>query len=446
MDLPGLSTSLATVVTSMLVVDGALLVFVEQGAELSVFRREGSTMVPLELPYVLADDMTYLDGRQLFASDGHRVAHLAVQWAGDKAFLGWDGAAWSTRRVSELPPHRNLERYEVRELVSTGNSKLANLAWAVADEPGHFGASAGGLVWQPPSEPGWVILDSAEQIPDASAITDWDNGFVVAGIDFDANTTTLWELDPLRAVFTEMGTLDGRVIELAGGTEGLVAKVVAADNPNESTKTVWHSPDGHTWTHVDMPGTPTGLCTDGERIVAVWMSKDAERVTVGLRDITARGARPIGATAELEPYRIADGWHETGRCGIYDRGVISIHVGYEGALANLSPLSRIVRWTDGPNDPSDLTPNVTPVGSAEALILDIAWTGHEWIAVGSGSDTESSKDALLWRSSDGLLWKPGETIAGGPGNQEARSVLVEDGQLLIGGVDVQQATFWVLPA
>ena len=90
--------------------------------------------------------------------------------------------------------------------------------------------------------------------------------------------------------------------------------------------------------------------------------------------------------------------------------------------------------------------NVTTIGSAEALIYDIAWTGEEWVAVGYGHDSESSMDALVWRSNDGLVWGPGETIAGGPGNQAAWSVLVDDGQLIIGGHDVQQGKIWVLPA
>jgi hypothetical protein len=126
--------------------------------------------------------------------------------------------------------------------------------------------------------------------------------------------------------------------------------------------------------------------------------------------------------------------------------VVAVHVGYEQALANHSPLTRSVHWSDGLANPSGLIMNVTPIGSGEAMVNDIVWTGSEWVAVGFGYDAENSMDALLWRSADGLVWERAETIAGGPGNQHAWSVLVDGGQLLVSGFDVQQGTIWLVAA
>ena len=52
---------------------------------------------------------------------------------------------------------------------------------------------------------------------------------------------------------------------------------------------------------------------------------------------------------------------------------------------------------------------------------------------------------MLWKSADGLVWEPAITLAGGPGNQTANSVIIRDGEMLIGGFDGQQATIWRMP-
>jgi hypothetical protein len=175
------------------------------------------------------------------------------------------------------------------------------------------------------------------------------------------------------------------------------------------------------------------------------MLPDGERDTVGVSRVDGIAATSVGAPADLEPGRIATGYRDIGICGVSDRGVISVHVGYEGALARLSPLARSVRWQDEPNNPEGLWMNMTAIGSGDAMVNDIEWTGTEWVAVGFGFDVESSMDAMLWRSVDGLRWEGGETIAGGPGSQEARSVLIDGGQLFISGRDVQQAKIWLAP-
>jgi hypothetical protein len=219
--------------------------------------------------------------------------------------------------------------------------------------------------------------------------------------------------------------------------------VRAVGDATDSTETLWTSTDGWAWSEVPLPGQPVGLCSDGATTAVVWMSPDGERDTVGVSRVDGIAATTVGAPADLDPGRIAIGFRDIGECGVSDRGVIAVHVGYEGARAQTSPLTRTVRWEDGPND--GLWMNITAIGSNEAMVNDIEWTGTEWIAVGSGLDGESSMDAILWRSADGLYWDRGETIAGGPGSQEARSVLIDGGQLLISGRDVQQAKIWLAP-
>ena len=238
MALPGLSTSLPTNVEAMALVDGALTVLIEQGVEVTAFRREGTDLVPIDIPYVVAGDMAYLEGRELLATDGHRIGYLAANWS-SKVFLGWDGATWTTRQVTEVPPHRNLVRDEVREIVTTNESSVALLVRSVSDEPSHFQPGPGGILWQPPGESDWMLPDIYEHIPVAAAVTEWRSSFVIAGLDFETNTTTLWRLDPTLAVFTQMGVIDGRVSELVSGADGLVAEVTGADGPSDSSKSVW---------------------------------------------------------------------------------------------------------------------------------------------------------------------------------------------------------------
>jgi hypothetical protein len=45
-----------------------------------------------------------------------------------------------------------------------------------------------------------------------------------------------------------------------------------------------------------------------------------------------------------------------------------------------------------------------------------------------------------------ISWQPAITLAGGPGCQTAKSVMIRDGEMLIGGFDGQQAIIWRLPA
>jgi hypothetical protein len=445
MDLPGAPTSLPTAVEGMVIVDGALIVFIEQGVEVTAFRREGAAMTPLDLPYVVAGDLAFLEGRELFATDGHRVAYVAANWD-TKVFLGWDGALWTARDVTEVPPHRNLDRFEVRDVVQTADSKVALLSESVSESPGNFTPNTAGILWQPPGETTWMLPDIRGYIPNAGAVVAWKGSFVIAGLDFTGNTTTLWRLDPGVGEFTEITTIDGRVKDFASGADGLIARVTGARAASDSTVTVWASTDGSSWTEVPVPGHPAGLCSDGETAAVVWTAASGDRDTIGITRVDGVVPTSVGTPVDLEPYQLATDFRSAGRCGVNTEGVVTIHVGYDGALATHSPLSRSVHWRDGLANPAELLMSMNPIGSDEAMVNDVEWTGSEWVAVGFGYDAEHSMDAMLWRSSDGLVWERGETIAGGPGNQHAWSVLVDGGQLLISGFDVQQGKIWLVAA
>jgi hypothetical protein len=445
MDLPGAPTSLPTAVEGMVMVDGVLTVFIEQGVEVTAFRREGAVMTPLDLPYVVAGDLAYLEGHELLATDGHRVAYVAANWD-SKVFLAWDGAAWATRDITEVPPHRNLDRFEVRDVVQTGDSKVALLSESVSESPGNFTPNTAGILWQPPGETSWMLPDVHSFIPNAGAVVAWKDNFVIAGLDFMANTTTLWRLDPRVGEFTEITTIDGRVKDFAGGADGLIARVTGASAASDSTVTVWASTDGSSWTEVPVPGHPAGLCSDGDTTAVVWAAASGDRDTVGVMRVDGLVATAVGTPVDLEPYQLATDFRSAGRCGVNTEGVVTIHVGYDGALANHTPVSRSLHWHDGLANPAGLLMSMNPIGSDEAMVNDVEWTGSEWVAVGFGYDAERSMDAMLWRSADGLVWERGETIAGGPGNQHAWSVLVNGGQLIISGFDVQQGKIWLVAA
>jgi hypothetical protein len=444
MDLPGLVSTQPAEVEGMVLADGLLTVFVHQGDALSAFQRTAIGMVPVELPYVLPGHMTYLEGDELFATDGHRVAHLAIRWT-SKVFLSWDGSVWAARDAIEVPSARNLVRFDLRDVVQSGDSKLAVLNRSVSDEPGLFIGTPSDIVWQPPGETTWMVPDIFDHIPSPAAVVAWQGVFFIAGVDHENNTTTFWQLEPTAGVFSQLNTIDGRVRELASGASGMIARVRAVGGPTDSTETLWASTDGLAWSYVPLPGQPAGLCSDGVTTAVVWMSPDGARDAVGVSRVDGMTAETVGAPADLDPGQIAIGFRDIGECGVSDRGVIAVHVGYDGARAQMSPLTRSVRWQDGPNNPEGLWMNMTAIGSNDSMVNDIEWTGTEWVAVGFGHDGESSMDAMLWRSADGLYWDRGETIAGGPGSQEARSILIDGGQLLVSGRDVQQGKIWLVP-
>jgi hypothetical protein len=277
----------------------------------------------------------------------------------------------------------------------------------------------------------------------AGAVEEWHGRFLIADMDFDSNVTSLWELDPLARDLTAIATIDGHVQELVGAPSGMLALVTGVDGPADSEQTLWASADGEEWTEVLLPGAATGICTDGESLVAVWMAPDEESDVVGLSIMDGLAPIPLG-----EPATTNEIWAEVrqvGICGAGERGVLAMHVGFEGALGESSPLSRIVRWEPGPGSEDQVLANVTPIGSAASVVYETIWTGTEWVAVGHSYDLEHSMDATIWRSADGLNWEPGEVIAGGPGHQSARGVLVDGEQLLISGFDVQTATVWLEP-
>jgi hypothetical protein len=180
--------------------------------------------------------------------------------------------------------------------------------------------------------------------------------------------------------------------------------------------------------------------------VVEWMTSDGGSSTMGAATLDGEAVVQLASPFDFQPYQVVPEQDQVMRCGVNSTGVVTTILGYDWAIADTSPQARVMSWNDGPISTEELVLPVSPDGAWKSNIKGITWNGHEWVAVGSGGDVEHTWDALLWRSQDGLVWEPAITLAGGPGNQTAKSVMIRDGEMLIGGFDGQQAIIWRLPA
>jgi hypothetical protein len=188
------------------------------------------------------------------------------------------------------------------------------------------------------------------------------------------------------------------------------------------------------------------LCTDGTTAVVEWMSSDEGSSTMGLARLAGGSVVALAPQFDFQLYEVVPEPDQVMRCGVSGTGALTTLQGYDQAIADPSPQSRLTNWVARTTSIADLVMPVSQEGAWKSKITDIKWNGHEWIAVGTGIDVESASDALLWKSPDGLVWDPAITLAGGPGNQIANSLTIRDGEMLIGGSDGQQAVIWRLPA
>jgi hypothetical protein len=418
----------SAVIRGMVMVGGNLVVFAGLGQEIMAFERQADGLVQIPLPYVTHSNLAYLEGRDLFATDGVRVAYLAATYK-SMSLLSFDGAEWSAREPTEVPVFRNLERFELGELAGNGDSKLAILNHSVAEEPGVFTQYPFGVIWQRPGQLDWTQVLSTDANLQPVAIEAWHDGFLIADVDFDAMVTTLWFFDPTARDLTEVASIAGKVEDLVSGASGLLAVSLSLDGSTVPSRTLWSSVDGDDWYEVVVAGAVTGVCTDGEAMAAVWTVAEGESDVLGLLNMDGLLPTPLGQPLTTTAFQIRSQSRDVGICAVGTKSVLAMHVGSENAVGRPNALSRHVLWEDGPGNFDRSLVSVAPDGSTETAVNDVAWTDTGWVAVGHGRDLEASMDAMIWRSDDGYSWDPGEVIAGGPGNQAANNVFVDDGQL-----------------
>ena len=442
---PELDASVGAGVLSLAMVDGALVVAVQQQSTLYMYRREGSSFTAIDVPHTPSGSLAYLDYRRLSASDGHRFAYVAADW--DRlTMLSWDGESWTSGVVPGLPLYRNSARLEVNTLVNAAGADLALLREGSTEAPGRFVGQPAGLLWRPTGSSTWLQFDMA--LTDGStpvAIAEWRDAFVVVGHDYTVNRSTLFRVNPATGVATPMATLEGVAGAIVTDSGHLYARVSDTADSSVGNSTLWQSSDGTSWSEVDLDFAPRALCTDGTTAVVEWMTSDGGSSTMGTATIDGESVVPHGSPFEFQLYQVEPEQDQVVRCGVNSTGVVTTLQGYDRAIAEISPQARVLSWIEGPTNRADLVLPVSPEGAWKSDIKGITWNGHEWIAVGAGGDVESAWDALLWRSQDGLVWEPASTLAGGPGNQTANSVMIRDGEMLIGGFDGQNAVIWRLP-
>ena len=443
---PELDSSVGSGVESLTMIDGSLVLAVEQLSTLFLYRRDGANFTSIPIPHTPSGSLGYVQSRRLSASDGHRFIYVAADWDG-LTQLSWDGNSWTSGAVQGLAKFRNSARLEVSSVASAGGSDLALLSEAYTEAPGKFVDRPSGLLWRPSGSDQWrQFTMSLGDFSTPVWIATWHDAFVVVGYDYVSNRSTFFRFDPASGQATKMSTLDGFVGRIVTDTGHVYARLSAITGDALSTTALWQSNDGATWSEVDVGFAPRTLCTDGTTAVVEWMTSDGGSSTMGLAKIDGDSTVPYASPYDFQLYQVVPEPDQVMRCGVNSTGTITTLQGYDRAIAESSPQARAVTWIERTTSIADLVVPVSPVGAWRSKISDIAWNGHEWIAVGTGIDVESASDALMWRSADGLDWEPAITLAGGPGNQIANSVTIRDGEMLIGGSDGQQAIIWRLSA
>jgi hypothetical protein len=444
----GLDASAPSGVESLAMVDGSLVVGVEQLSTLYMFRREGANFVAVAIPHTPSGSLAYLSYRRLSASDGHRFTYVAADWEG-LTQLSWDGQSWTSNPVQGLAKFRNSARLEVSTIASAAGGDLALVSESHTEAPGKFVDQPAGLMWRPSGSETWQLF--AMPLADMSTpvwITTWRDAFIVVGYDYALNRSTFFRVDPASGLATALGSLDGFVGRIVTDGGHVYARLSDVSGQPLNSTSLWQSSDGTTWSRVDLEFAPRTLCTDGTTAVVEWMSSsDGERSsTMGLGTLDGNTVMPYASPFDFQPFQVTPEPDQVMRCGVNTTGALTTLQGYDRAIADSSPQSRMTNWVPRTTSIEDLVMPVSPEGAWQSKIVDITWNGHEWIAVGTAIDVENAADALLWKSADGLVWEPAITLAGGPGNQMANSVTIRDGQMLIGGSDGQEAIIWRVPA
>lgn len=440
-DPPGLLPGVPAGAMGLALFEGSVVVLVSQQSMLSMFRWDGVTLTPIDLPPTPSGSLEYLDARPLISSDGERFAYLAADW--DRlTLLTGDGEVWASEPVYDFPLHRNSNRLEIRDLVSVSGSELALLAESYSTEPGRFQSDVIGVLWRPNRSSLWEQYGL--YLPDLSgtvAVAEWNDSFVIVGYEPRRDRSSLFQLDPNSGEIMLLSRLDGFVGSVVADANYIYAR--ADDQVGGSV--LWHSSDGFAWTTVDLGFEPRVMCTDGDIAVVEWMVSDGGTSTMGTARLDGASVTTYSSPFEFETFQVLDEQEQTLRCGVNDFGVLTTMIGFDSVIASQSPHTRLVNWTPPPTSDAELVLPMSAAGAWRSTVMDVEWSGSRWVAVGGGRDVESAWDALMWTSTDGLVWSPPVTVAGGPGNQMANTVTFEGGTMRLGGFDGTTATLWVLP-
>ncbi|HEY7628271.1 MAG TPA: hypothetical protein VH761_14440, partial [Ilumatobacteraceae bacterium] len=360
------------------------------------------------------------------------------------SFVMWDGAAWSTRSVDELPPHRQGVRLAVQQIRSAASSELALVSADAANDPGTFDEYSVGLIMRSVDADEWHALDVQGHMNSPVAISGWGDRFVIADMSASGRTQW-WSFDPRTRVAAPLGDSAGQPRLVAAADDGLYARIEGADPGDESRTSLWYSADGMEWSAVDLPGEALSVCSDGTRAAASWGNPiDDDTDEFGTVSLSDGQPQQLGEPIMTEPYAVVAEWRRVSRCAVSESDAITTHLSYDGILATSTPsVERASKPLPGHSDGRLLS--MLGPGTTETWVQDILWDGKEWVAVGHLSDFEISMDAVLWRSANGSTWSRGTVLAGGPGNQIANSVTVSDGELVVGGLDGQHIAIWRVP-
>jgi hypothetical protein len=440
MDYPGVDVE--STVQALLTVDGRLQILLGQDGNL--FGYDAQSGSALDLPEVKASELGYVLAHEPIATNGHRVGFVTATWAGH-SFVSYDGTAWKAKTVTELPPHRNLTRLDVRQVATAAGSEVALLAGERMSEPGLFDVNDVNVVWRPSGADTWHLLDLGEHLRRPVALTSRGDLFLIGDVDATPTLTRWWQFDPVSGRMQPLGTTPGSPRRVVGASDGFYARMEGADASDPQATSLWFSADGRVWSHIELPGEVEAVCSDGQRAAAAWATPHGDADEFGTTALADGVPTPVGEPWTTKPFAVVTEFRRTERCAVGPNEILTTHLSYDYFLgATVPSLDRTGSAPFYERGLGLLSP-LLPGGSSETWIEDITWDGKEWVAIGHLSDYERSMDAVVWRSSNGSTWDEGTVLAGGPGNQIAYSVAVRDGDLVIGGLDGQAGRIWRIP-
>ncbi len=432
-------------IVALSAVGSRLLVGVEQQPSLLVFERVGGEFSLVDAPTTPSGDLAYLATRRLVASTGDRFVYVGGDWMGGYTFLGWDGEAWTSRTLEDVPRFRNATRLQVTDMAVSPAGTVAVLAGSVATTPGDTARAGLGLAWRAEGEATWNGMLRLPERTRPLFVDRWGERLVLAGHDETSNTTRFYEIDPAANSMAMLGAIDGFVTSMTATVERLHVTRVDGVTASSATSALLTSADAVSWSSVPTSSTPGVVCSNDVLAAVVSLADDGGTSVLGAERIIGEASLPVAPPVPAAVFLLRPEAEQILRCAVNDERIVTTLQASDWETAEPSPQVRMVPWEPGTEPIDHLVLPVSLEGAWKSDVQDVIWSGSEWLAVGGGGDVEQGFDALIWRSTNGMDWQPPVTIAGGPGNQIANSIVVRDGTLLIGGVKGQHAVIWTLP-
>ena len=367
-------------------------------------------------------------GRLLLLDPG--TSDAPVMWSVD--------SSGATRTELDLAPHRRKLHERVVDLASDGVRTFAVIGAQFESAPGDWASLGERLVVIDPELGEYPAFPSAHKV-----LVEHTSAGTVVGVANGASTE--WHLvgafDP-DSTPQPVGFSDGVATRLVATTHGAMISTIDGR--------AFVSSDLVDWSEVsavrDHPGANffvEDICTSGY-------------LTFGVGTLQSPGGIPQATAMArtgsmwLPVYRSGRNLFEgstPARCAIGEADLTIVYRQPTGRYrATESVLIDLERLATSPESvgaamsiPDDFSDRFLDAG-----VTEIEPMSDGWMAIGGSLDPDGSEDAVLWlgdyQDPDSVV-----TLATGPGLQEARTLLVTNEAVQVGGTDNGVPTIWTLP-